>query len=225
MLEVLGKYAKLIRTFLPEIFAVIVSVVVILALENIERSRIEAEERDRATDQVNLLQEQLSTTIIAGLHILERLRIRLTPDPDWTQQEFAADIEHLIAVNPDIRHIAIAEDYVVRYVAPLSGNEAVLGMDYRAVPEQLAAVKEVIDLGHTVVTNVVNLVQGGSAIIGRVPYFIGGDGSDPKWGLLALAWDQDVLFRPLAEFNANSPYRIAIRSVAENLEATGAAPA
>ncbi len=216
MAKMMQRCSIFLSRYLVDAISILVTIALIVVWERGERSRIVAEARGRTADQVNLVQEQLSAKIIANLYLIEGLRIQLTQNPEWTQSEFAAYIEKLIANYSDVRHVAVSQDYVVKYLAPLAGNESALGMDYREVPAQLAAVQEVINLGHTVITNKVDLVQGGSAIIGRVPYYLSGSGAGQKWGLIAVVWHLDVLFEPLEKINSGGIYRVATRSVVEN---------
>jgi PAS domain S-box-containing protein len=203
--------------FKLEILAIIVALFLVVQLENIETAKIVAEERDRVADQVDILQNRLSSKIFADMHLVEGLRIQLTRNPAWSQRDFAAYVDQLARNYSGFRHVAVAKDYVVVYVAPLGGNETALGLDYRTVSDQLAAVEEVIDQGHTVITNPVDLVQGGKAIIGRVPFFIRDEGPKEIWGLISIVWDLDELFGSFSEVNLNSPYMVAARSVTDNL--------
>jgi len=213
ILQAFARIPALLNECRTEILGALLSLFLIAQMEGIERENIVAQDRQNVADQINILQQQLASKIIADMYLVEGLRIRLTNNPDWSQAEFAAYIDQLLARHRDIRHIAVAKDFVITYLAPLAGNEAAMGMDYRtAVPEQLAAVEEVINKGHTVITNLINLVQGGRAIIGRVPYFITTEGGKQKWGLIAIVWRAEKLLAPLADFNRDSPYQVAVRS-------------
>jgi len=85
---------------------------------------------------------------------------------------------------------------------PLAGNEAALGLDYKKTPKQWAAIKKAIELKDTVVTDPVDLVQGGSAFIARTPIYTrsGVSGLLHKhkpqfWGIASIVIDLPPLFQ------------------------------
>ena len=107
----------------------------------------------------------------------------------------AAEFESLAAVlverNPLIRNIALAPDNVVRFVFPLQGNEAVLGLDYMRTPGQRDAVRRAIGERRTIVAGPVQLAQGGTGIVGRTPIFLRRAGGPERvfWGMAATVID------------------------------------
>lgn len=64
-----------------------------------------------------------------------------------------------------------APQAVVRFVNPLQGNEQAVGLDLLAMPEQQTAVRSVITTGEPRWTGPFALVQGGQALIYRVPVY------------------------------------------------------
>lgn len=98
----------------------------------------------------------------------------------------------MILDDPAILNILIAPDGVVSDVYPLTGNEAVLGLDYFS---QGAGNKEAMlakELGQLVFGGPFNAVQGGQVLVGRLPVFLdppeGDDTPDEKefWGIVSV---------------------------------------
>ena len=84
-----------------------------------------------------------------------------------------------------VRNFSIAVDYRITYVFPLKGNEQALNVDYRDIPAQWPTIRKTIDSGESVLTGPVSLLQGGSALIYRIPVHVDGK----YWGLLSTVID------------------------------------
>ena len=75
----------------------------------------------------------------------------------------------------------------------MKGNESAVGFNYRSSPVQLSTVQKAIDSNQIILTDPIQLVQGGSAFIARVPVFIGEE-RDLLWGLISGVIDEQELF-------------------------------
>lgn len=96
---------------------------------------------------------------------------------------------------------------------PVTGNEKAVGIDYTKLESQWPAVKRVIEGHRTVVAGPLNLVQGGSAIIGRTPIYINNvdSGLEEYFGILSVVINTESLFKAAGLVNQESPLSISIR--------------
>ena len=101
------------------------------------------------------------------------------------QRETLRILQEVHNFGRHIRNFSIAVGYRMSYIYPLVGNEQALGRDYRDIPAQWPAVKTAIDSRKGVLTGPVDLVQGGTALIYRIPIYVG----DEYWGLLSTVID------------------------------------
>lgn len=89
--------------------------------------------------------------------------------------------------DPAIMNVIAAKDGVVSHVYPLKGNEAVLGLDYFS---EGAGNKEALlarDKGAMVMGGPFSMVQGGSAIVGRLPVYLKvTDEKQRLWGIVSV---------------------------------------
>ena len=67
--------------------------------------------------------------------------------------------------------ITLAPDDVVKYVYPYEGNEALLSLDYRTLPEQWRTVNKARDIHEILIAGPLNSIQGGRVLIAQVPIF------------------------------------------------------
>ncbi|MCK5941086.1 MAG: CHASE domain-containing protein, partial [Planctomycetes bacterium] len=101
--------------------------------------------------------------------------------------------------SPVIRNIGIAPGNRIRYVEPLDGNAAAIGLYYPDNPEQWPVIEQVIAARRPLLAGPLELVQGGQALIYRVPVFF--DGGD-YWGMISMVIDTQRLWDVIA---AQSP--------------------
>lgn len=86
--------------------------------------------------------------------------------------------------DPSIRNVILAPGGVVKYVYPFEGNESVIGLDYFSEAEGNVEAIQARDTGKLVLGGPFNLIQGGQAIVGRVPVYIGED--KHFWGIASI---------------------------------------
>jgi len=115
--------------------------------------------------------------------------------------------------TPVIRLIGFAPDNVVRLVVPRQGNEAALGLDLDHHPLQRGSVERAMKQGKPVLGGPYDLVQGGYAVIHRVPIYFDrdGDGTDDYWGLVSTPIDIKALFDRAGASQALADGRLAAR--------------
>ncbi len=121
--------------------------------------------------------------------------------------ELQAILAHLRGNGRHIRNFSIAVGYRVAHVYPIKGNEKVLGIDYTQVPSQWPAVKRAIDSVKGTLIGPVDLIQGGNALIYRIPVFIDGR----YWGLLSTVINTDSFFASAFDEIRTDRYEFAIR--------------
>jgi signal transduction histidine kinase len=78
----------------------------------------------------------------------------------------------LLAVERGIRSVSLSEDSVVIYTYPLEGNEASLGTDLLAIPEQRDAVRRALLGRQFILAGPLDLLQGGVGLVARQPIIL-----------------------------------------------------
>ena len=118
-------------------------------------------------------------------------------------------LEAVFRQGQHLRALSVAVGYRAAYIFPRAGNEAVLGQDYRQLPGQWPRVQMAIERRAGVLTGPVSLIQGGSALIYRLPIFV----SDQYWGLLSTVIDMAAFNSAAFKSAAEGQYEFAVRSV------------
>lgn len=157
-----------------------------------ERAKQQEAERYQLLQLLSIRASALEGAIQTGVVALENIRSELVLHPNYDSAELDARVAIFLEHYPHFRHIALAPDLVIRYIYPTKGNEAALGLDYRTVPAQYRAVEMAINKRSAVVAGPVNLVQGGTGLVIRVPVIL----PDEKvWGVIAAIIPMEPLLQ------------------------------
>lgn len=147
-----------------------------------ERTKYLESQRYQLLQTLTNYASELEGVVNSGVVALDSIRSELILSPQIELSTLDARVALLLHNYPHFRHIAIAPDLVIRYVYPLPGNEAIVGVDYRNIPNQLAAIEKTLALSKPVVAGPVNLLQGGTGLVVRVPVIL----ADRRvWGIIA----------------------------------------
>lgn len=120
-------------------------------------------------EQLSTVRARLEGLLQANLIAIRQLRTELMLNPDLDEERFQRISSSLLTSELHIRHLAIGKNYRIVMIYPLDGNESALDFDYRSQPEQLNSFMAALETGEITINGPVSLVQGGSALIARVP--------------------------------------------------------
>lgn len=169
-------------------------------------------QREAAIRELTLLGSRLEAEVNSSFYLISGLASYIGINPGITAEDFRIICRRMLDAKPELRHVAAAPDMVIRYIYPLEGNEAAIGLAYAAEPAQRDAAMRVKEIGQPVVAGPVELRQGGEVIIGRFPvYTTRADGEESFWGILATVLETEVLYESVG---LNAPGRgieVAIR--------------
>lgn len=144
--------------------------------------------------QLNSVSAKLEGHLRTNLSYLTGFAAYISVNPDLNADNFKSYAQEIFKKEPMLLNFAAAKDLVINYVYPLKGNEKLVGVDYRKNDAQKEMVLQVASTGQLLVVGPVNLVQDGSAFIGRAPVFIGDDVNRRLWGIISAPIDADSLF-------------------------------
>ena len=173
-------------------------------------------ERQAAYHDAGLVLGEMENAINARLHMVYALSGQIHADPqvnDAEFQRFASQLAHQVS---HIRSLQFAPDGVVTHVWPPEGNSAAIGHDLLADPKRRAAAENAIETRSIWLTGPINLIQGGQALIGRLPVFLPSSGSEVFWGFVTILIDIRGLLDEQGVFSPADDYDHALRFTSEN---------
>jgi PAS domain S-box-containing protein len=155
------------------VFLLLGSLVAILwrTLDGRERANLRDKARVQALDLASHFDADLRNRIPALRRMAERWEMRGgTP-----KNEFLSDAEAYISDLPGFQALEwVDADYVVRWVAPLAGNERALNFKLASEHKRLIALEKAKSLETPTATAPVDLVQGGRGFLMYFPIYVRG---------------------------------------------------
>ena len=168
--------------------------------------------RLKAGSELTEIRDRLETNLSSDLQLVKGLVSVINLEPELNQVQFERAAQPLLAGRTQLRNIAAAPDMVIRLMAPLRGNEAAVGLDYRQTPSQFAAAEQARVTREVVLAGPLQLVQGGIGLVARVPIYLpAGAGQERFWGLVSAVIDADRLYQNSGLLARDSALEIAIR--------------
>ena len=166
--------------------------------------------RDDVTSQVSVMRAKLEGNIASNVQLVRGLVSVLSTEPDMDVPRFNALASSIFKEQSQLRSVAAAPNFVVTMTYPLEGNERAIGLDYRQNTDQWNAVRRAMETGRLVLAGPLDLVQGGTGLIGRFPVFVG-EGEDRSfWGIVSAVIDVDKLYVDSGILRAANSLDIAI---------------
>ncbi|CAM5207353.1 hypothetical protein [Alishewanella longhuensis] len=98
------------------------------------QNSIKLHRQQQLSQKLSLVRANLESELNANIFLADSLATIITVNPLSGPQEWEKLAETLFLKASSIRNIAIAPNNIVSFVYPLAGNEAVLGLDYRSLP-------------------------------------------------------------------------------------------
>lgn len=183
----------------PLLISGLAGIIALMLLESfilVERDRRLQAEKTVIQARLSTVRARLESELNASLSLSLGLSSFVLSNPDFTREQFVRVAAALAHIRPGIRSVAMAPDNVIRHIYPENGNEQALGLRYLDHPRQREAVLRLMREQQPVIAGPVDLVQGGTGIINRIPIlFAQHDGTMRYWGLTAVAVDPFPIFR------------------------------
>jgi len=182
-------------------------------LMRLESERHQLHEREAVQQVLNTMKASLESRLYSNIHKAEGIKALVAMNPALTQDDFARAMEIQFKGDHDLRNIGLAKGMTIRFMYPMEGNEAAIGLDFTLVPQQFQAADLARKENKAVLAGPLNLVQGGEGIIARIPIYLTDTVSYPDgfWGLASAVLDSDALFSGAGIKTEHEGVLIAIR--------------
>ena len=171
-----------VLTALAAAFALVSGMGVLWLDLEANRHREQREAMSLAVSQASLLHQRLESSLsstYALAAVLKQGQYQIDPA---TFEPFARE---LMKYNPGISSLQLAPRGVVTYVVPLEGNERAIGHNLMTSIRRNKEAMQAIATRRLTLAGPFDLIQGGVAVVGRLPIFVTGQeggGEDDFWG-------------------------------------------
>ncbi len=180
--------------------------------ERVNTQRMLTQARAEVQRSLNEVRDRLSANVYGDIQLATGLIGVINLIPDLDQARFERAARPLLVGHGHLKAVAAAPDLVIRLMVPLQGNEKAIGLDYRTVPSQLPAVEKAQQTRQVVLAGPLTLVQGGTALVARLPVYLHEGNPDERfWGIVSAVSDADRLFQGSGLTDPQLPIDVAIR--------------
>ncbi|MHB1189176.1 bifunctional diguanylate cyclase/phosphodiesterase [Thiobacillus sp.] len=160
------------------LIAAVLSGLLVWQLEQYARQDARARLASLAGDHAHSIERGIAHALSAA-HALAAL----VRQGNGSIPEFEAIASTMLPLYPGASELALAPGGVIRNVVPMSGNERAIGLDLLTAPTQRKESLHARDSGKLTLAGPLELVQGGPAVIGRLPVFLDDSQGKPFfWG-------------------------------------------
>lgn len=163
-------------------------------------------------DELKPIVDQLTFNLNNNFQVVKVLPTLFAINPSLSQRGFSIAVKKMLDGHSQLRNIAAAPDLIIKYMYPIKGNEAAIGLDLRTIPEQLNSINQAIKSRQLVLAGPLRLVQGGMGLISRAPIFIEEtEGNETFMGIVSAVIDPDQLYLQSGLLDKALSIDIAIR--------------
>ncbi|TBW54885.1 EAL domain-containing protein [Marinobacter halodurans] len=209
--ETSSGYARLMRGLVsPALPAVLLLTFIVLAAalwQGIQR-QVRHQMESTLDAEASALSRELASDFIAHIQALRRMAERRATSPDMARARWQEDAEHYLR---DFRHYQaiewIGRDYRVRWVAPLAGNDNVVGFNVAFNDQRLTRLKQATQSGNTDISGIIELRQGGTGIVIYAP-IVSPDGT--SHGFIAGVFRMEGLVEAMITPRIHDNFRVDI---------------
>lgn len=177
---------QLIKSVAIGICATIIMLFFMLSVISVVENRDYQRERLRVLEKFLRFQTNAEITINESIHLLEGYLAYIETNPNISQEESEEFIIRLLHKKETlIRNIGIIKDTTIIWNFPREGNEKAIGLNLANVESQKYDVLKVKNSLERIFIGPIDLFQGGTGFIARIPIIHDGE----YWGQISIVLD------------------------------------
>ena len=184
-------------------------VVIGLVIDQINYSREKDAFRAQELAKISAYRAELEATLVSNIQLVRGLAVAVAAEPNLDQARYEQIAAPLFATSSELRNIGAAPDMIIQMTYPLAGNEKSIGLNFLENPAQRDDAIRARDENRIVMAGPLELVQGGQALIARMPVFIPPENT--FWGLLSVVLDVNKIYSNSGLIALSQHYDVALQ--------------
>jgi len=190
-------------------FSLALIVLIGFVLDHINYNRGKDAFRSQELAKLSAYRAELESILISNIQLVRGLAVAVAAEPNLDQTRFAQIAAPLFETSSELRNIGGAPDMVIRMGYPLEGNEKSIGLNFLENAAQRDDAIKARDENTIVMAGPLELVQGGHALVARMPVFMPPD--HKFWGLLSVVLDINKIYTNSGLVSLGNNYDIALQ--------------
>lgn len=160
-----------LKPHLAALAAALAAGAIILTIDSFERAQATQEQRIHATERISALGAQIEAAISTAVSTTRSVAVVYATHPDLPKSEFYRLAQQARTFSPSILNVGLISGTTIHYVHPIENNEKLIGLDFRTLPAQWPAFRNMMLTGQGSTVGPIKLVQGGEGVVVRIPIF------------------------------------------------------
>ncbi|BES64267.1 diguanylate cyclase [Gottschalkiaceae bacterium SANA] len=170
------------------------------------------QERLKVMEQFLRFQTEAELTIKESIHLLEGYLAYIEVTPDLSEIDSSSYLDRLLQEKDTlIRNIGILENTTMIWNYPRQGNDSIIGTDFAQVELQKDDILRVKNQNEKIFIGPVDLLQGGTGFIVRMP--INKNGT--YWGQISIVLDAIKYMHYIESLAENAQLNIVVYNIAD----------
>jgi diguanylate cyclase (GGDEF)-like protein len=159
------------------------------------------------TDKFMTFESQVERLVYSNITLLQGYEAYIKSNPNLDEKSAYDYLENLLSKNSNyIRNIGVIKDTTIIWNYPKATNTAAIGVDLAKIDKQKDLVLKVKEDLTTVFQGPVDLIQGGTGFIVRIPIVR----QEDYWGQISIVLLGDKVIDDINTYAANSGLNVAI---------------
>jgi diguanylate cyclase (GGDEF)-like protein len=202
-----GLFKKKLAILISVAIAFFILMVFLLIIGMLMNS-IKQQEMLKATDKFINFKSRVERLIFTNKTLVQGFEAYLLMNPDLDEAEADIYMDKLLSKNDNqIRNIGVIQDTTIIWNYPKEGNAAAIGVDLSMVESQKDLILKVKNELEPVLQGPVDLVQGGTGFIIRLPIIRPETG---YWGQISIVLNGDKIIEEINAYAADAGLKVAI---------------
>lgn len=199
-------FNKKLSIALSFVVAIIIFITILffqVSIWNIQKQNSKIE----ITEKYISFQRDISNILYSNINILNGYTAFLSTEKNLSEESTSNFLSELLKDKKEyIKSVAVIEDTTIVMLYPKEGNEKGIGVDLSKIEEQKNDVFKVKYSLKPVFQGPVNLVEGGTGFIIRIPV----EKQGKYWGQVSIIMDADRFLKAIEEFEKELNIEVAI---------------
>ncbi len=189
--------------------SLVLVIVIGIVIDRINYHREKDAFRAQELAKVSAYRAELEAILVSNIQLVRGLAVAITAEPNLDQARYSQIASPLFETSSELRNIGAAPNMVIRMTYPLEGNEKSIGLNFLENAAQRADALRARDENQIVMAGPLELVQGGQALIARMPVFIPPE--QQFWGLLSVVLDINKIYVNSGLVSLSENYDVALQ--------------
>jgi diguanylate cyclase (GGDEF)-like protein len=171
-------------------------------------NNMKQQEMLKTTDKFINFKSQVERLIFTNKTLVQGFEAYILTNPEMDEEEAYTYLDNLLSKNENqIRNVGVCQDTTIIWNYPKEGNAAAIGVDLAKVDSQKELVLKVKNELVPILQGPVELVQGGTGFIIRLPIVSSDSG---YWGQISIVLKGDKIIDTIDGYAADSGLNIAV---------------